>query len=372
MRRFFTFIATGLLALFLHSCTSNSSGTSISGQLTNAQNLKAYIDKVVIGKAKSVVQSTEIDGNGNFRFNFEEGIDPGIYSLRIGRQQVDLYFDGTEKDVVINGDLTKLGRYEIEISGAPHSQTLAETMNGVVNRKINSDNISEFVNNAEEPLLGAYVAFKTLGGNGQFLPILQQAHQKLVNTLPNDPSTKEYGNYINLISRQVANQRATQLIQIGQPAPDISLSDPYGKEFSLSELKGKIVLLDFWASWCGPCRRENPNVVKVYEKYKDQGFTVYSVSLDGLDSRSKARLNTEAQVNTMLERSKDRWVQAIAQDGLIWDYHVSDLKKWESAPASTYGVRSIPRTFLIDRDGNIAATNLRGARQIENELVKLL
>ncbi|MCB0619794.1 MAG: AhpC/TSA family protein, partial [Saprospiraceae bacterium] len=98
----------------------------------------------------------------------------------------------------------------------------------------------------------------------------------------------------------------------------------------------------------------------------------FSVSLDGLDSRTKARFSSEEQAQQQLESSRDRWVKAIEQDGLPWQYHVSDLKKWECAPAQEYGVRSIPRTFLIDRDGKIAAINLRGAEALEQELLKLL
>ncbi len=150
------------------------------------------------------------------------------------------------------------------------------------------------------------------------------------------------------------------------------LPSPSGKVYALSDLKGKVVLLDFWASWCGPCRRENPNVVKIYKKYKDQGFTVFSVSLDGLDSRTKARFNSEELIQQQLEISKQRWIKAIEQDGLEWPYHVSDLKKWECAPARLYGVTSIPRTFLIDREGRIAAVNLRGAQQIEQALLMVL
>ena len=125
---------------------------------------------------------------------------------------------------------------------------------------------------------------------------------------------------------------------IGAPAPDIVLNNPEEKEVALSSLKGNVVLIDFWASWCGPCRRENPNVVRMYEKYKDKGFEIYGVSLD---------------------KKKDRWVQAIAADGLTWP-HVSDLLGWKSNPAQVYGVRSIPTTVLVDAEGNILARNLRG------------
>jgi len=136
---------------------------------------------------------------------------------------------------------------------------------------------------------------------------------------------------------------------VGEDAPDIKLTDPTGKVIALSSLKGKVVLLDFWASWCGPCRKENPNVVRAYDIYKDKGFTVYSVSLDN---------------------NKDNWTQAILKDGLKWESHVSDLKGWQSSAAQLYGVRGIPATFLLDKDGKVVATNLRG-ESLENMLESL-
>ena len=133
-------------------------------------------------------------------------------------------------------------------------------------------------------------------------------------------------------------------------APEISLKDPNGKIRKLSSLKGKIVLLDFWASWCGPCRRENPNVVRLYKTYKDKGFTVFSVSLDS---------NPAA------------WKQAIAADGLIWPDHVSDLMGWDTPLTQIYGFNSIPHTVLIDTKGKIIATGLRGAN-LEQKLRELI
>lgn len=134
-------------------------------------------------------------------------------------------------------------------------------------------------------------------------------------------------------------------LNLGNQAPEISLKNPYGSVIDLSSLRGKLVLIDFWASWCGPCRAENPAVVKAYLSYKDKkfkggnGFTIYSVSLDG---------------------NADAWKKAIERDGLTWDYHVSDLLGWYSSAAAKYSVTSIPGNFLINEKGIIINKNLRG------------
>lgn len=127
-------------------------------------------------------------------------------------------------------------------------------------------------------------------------------------------------------------------VEVGQPAPEFTMNDSTGKPISLSSFKGKVVLVDFWASWCGPCRAENPNVVAAYKKFNSKGFTVLGVSLD---------------------TDKGKWQDAIAKDGLTWT-HVSDLIGWENAAAKQYGVMSIPANFLIDKEGKIIGSSLRG------------
>ena len=153
----------------------------------------------------------------------------------------------------------------------------------------------------------------------------------------------------SMVEKQKNELKNAGLI-VGKLAPDLNFPNKDGKLISLSSLRGKVVLLDFWASWCGPCRKENPFVVSLYNKYKNSGFDIYSFSLDN---------------------KKDRWIQAIEQDGLVWENHVSDLSGWQSAGAAKYLIKSIPQTFLIDRQGNIAEIGLRGP-ELEKKILNLL
>ena len=149
---------------------------------------------------------------------------------------------------------------------------------------------------------------------------------------------------IDIKSKQQAQGRTA----IGAQAPEIALLTPDGKPIKLSDFKGKITMIDFWASWCKPCRMENPNVVKVYNKYKSKGFEIFGVSLD---------------------QNGDKWVEAIAQDGLTWK-HGSELKFWQSSFVPAYNLDGIPMTYLLDENGVIIAKGLRGA-ELEAKLQEI-
>lgn len=168
--------------------------------------------------------------------------------------------------------------------------------------------------------------------------MLETALEKMKAGVPDHAYTAELESRINSIKP----------LSIGGLAPDIALKSPDGEVVKLSSLRGKVVLIDFWASWCRPCRVENPNVVRMYQMYHNKGFEVYSVSLD----------------NNM-----ENWKRAIEADGLTWT-HVSDLKGWQSSAAALYKVTGIPKTFLLDEKGRVLAMDLRG-QQLENKLAEI-
>ena len=199
------------------------------------------------------------------------------------------------------------------------------------------DNIAKLISENKTKLFSALLVTFFENQFDNYSTLYAEVRDALIGKYPNDQNVKHI------------DQKLKSLMLPGTEAPDIAMKSPEGKTLKLSNLRGKVVLLDFWASWCRPCRMENPNVVKLYQKYHSMGFDIFSVSLD---------------------RDRNSWTQAIKNDGLVWPNHVSDLQGWTSTGGATYGVTSIPATVLIDKDGKIIARNLRGT-ELENKLKEI-
>ena len=207
--------------------------------------------------------------------------------------------------------------------------------NAIVN-SANEEMIEKLKKNTE--MYASLMAIQALDPD-RYADIYKAVDQGLIKKYPNERNVKMFHNVVlSMLSTA-----------IGQPAPEIELETPEGKELALSSLKGKVVLIDFWASWCGPCRKEMPNVVKAYAKFKNKGFEIFGVSLD---------------------QDKARWIEAIQKDGITWP-QVSDLKQWQSSVVRQYNIQGIPYTVLLDREGNILAKNLRG-EELEKKLTEVL
>lgn len=352
------------------SCAAVSSkGTSITGTISDAPNMKVYLDKIGPNNNTVVLAQTDSDANGDFEIKLEEPIQPSIYRMRIGAGKIFLVLEDAS-NVSVKGTLDGMRTHEIEINGSESAKDFIQAMNLLSTGRLTSEDVKDYVKNTPYPLAGMQMAINAFGNRPEFFDIHKIAAAGVAKKYPNHEYLNEYTTFANALEQAAMQSRSSEAIQVGMPAPDISLNSPDGKKYSLADLKGNVVLLDFWASWCGPCRKANPHVVEVYHKYKDKGFTVFSVSLDGIDSRTKTRYPTEEQFQQGLQQSKQNWIAAIEKDKLAWPYHVSELTKWDTQAARLYGVSGIPKTFLIDRDGKIAAVNPRFT--LEEELLKLL
>jgi thiol-disulfide isomerase/thioredoxin len=217
-------------------------------------------------------------------------------------------------------------------------------MQSVINGEKNANTVKEELIAMKNPYLSMLLSMQIFRNNPEHINAYKAISTYANAQIKNSNDVAAFTNMVAMLSNPPAanlpdrnqNQGPQLNVTPGQVAPDIAMQDPNGKTRSLSSLRGKVVLLDFWASWCRPCRAANPHVVDLYNKYKNKGFTVFSVSLDR-------------------ENGKDKWIQAIKDDGLIWENHVSDLKFWSSEAARTYGINSIPQTLLVDKSGKIAA-----------------
>ncbi|MGB0983021.1 MAG: TlpA family protein disulfide reductase [Saprospiraceae bacterium] len=326
---------------------------TFKGKIVGSGGLKAYLDKMKMD-ATEPLMNTQIAGDGSIDFQSED-ITPGMYRLRIGTKNVLFILDGTENEVIVDANLATVQQFEYTVQGSKNTSEYVRIVKQFIKEQPSEEDIANYIDTTSYALVGLSIATDVLNPKRfqfayltpeRIIEIHSGANKKVAAVYPNSDLIAIHQQFINEIKISLGQQ----MIRVGAIPPNIAMTSPQGKTYSLADLKGQVVLLDFWASWCRPCRFNNPELVSIYKKYKDQGFTVYSVSLD---------------------RNAQSWEQAILKDGLEWEYHVSDLKYWQSEPAKMYGVNSIPRTFLLDKDGRIAAINPQGP-QLEQAVKQLI
>ena len=323
-----------------------SDGYVIKGKIANAPaELKVFLDDLQKGR-NGVIDTATINADGSFIMQGKLK-DPIIGQLRVGASKVFLIMDNESMDFSMNYPTNPRLPVTYSIEGSPANNSWLEVYEKLTTNKATLPYLQQVIDTSQNMLLSYLVINQVKPEDApdtynKFAPKIEQAM----------PGSK----FAADIKQKMQAAKSVAAVGVGKPAPNISLPNPEGQNMSLADLKGQVVLLDFWASWCRPCRKENPNVVRAYDKYKSKGFTVFSVSLD--QDRGDGR-------------GKVKWEKAIDDDNLKWDYHVSDLKGWKSSASALYGVKSIPQTFLIDGQGKIVAKNLRGAA-LEQKLAELL
>lgn len=305
-------------ALLMAGCQEAPKGYVINGEVENMPDGKIYL-KSFRNKMFFDVDTAEIkDGKFTFKGEVDQPLLFGLATEGMG-YPAQLFLENTVMDVKIGDD-----GETIVVQNSPANEIFLGNAEKVFEEGYNIDSL---ITKYPDSPVAAFYLYRYFTYQ---LPLedLKATRAKISPALANNPYVKD----LDGIIQQLEN------VQVGKVAPEFSLPDTAGVSVSLSDFRGKYVLLDFWASWCPPCRKENPNLVNAYQQNKDKDFTILAISLD---------------------QDKDKWMKAIHDDNLTWT-HVSDLKFWDSEIPALYGVRGIPANVLLDPNGVIIAKNIKG------------
>ena len=362
-----------IVSVLIFSCNNKSKDHfTINGKIENAKDQQVYLEQLFFNEKEIAVLDTAEIKNGKFVLT-ANGEEEGLYRVRLEQDNNASYLiinDQSEIDFsakIGNGSDDNFKNLKVETPGNKALKTLIVGLmenvatlekNGVIldslqnagndsllaiesvkQAKLN-DSLTNFLDGyvfkSEDPIV---TIFAMANAPTEDKNTIQKRVDHLTKKFPKHKGVQDiivaYNKFLAEMNKPKPAEQPKPVV--GNFAPDFTMNDTEGNPISLSQYKGQYVLVDFWASWCGPCRGENPNVVAAYKKYKNKNFTVLGVSLD---------------------EEKDAWMKAIKKDGLTWK-HISDLKGWQSAVVPVYGIEGIPYNVLLDPEGKILATELR-------------
>ena len=380
MKQIFSFVLMAAVVVSSCNATGDPNNFTVSGKITHAPSQNIFLEQIVYDNAApKVVDSGKLAQDGNYKL---KGVskEQNLYLLTIDHKPVSILINDND-DIRLSADLnTSFSSPYISNSDATKSlytflkrfrssdSMLAATYNTMDTLAKQNPNDSSLIilqsKGAQElQSLSAYMKDFIKKSNSPaaiYYALSVAASKNVVNIQELDSlATQAAGRFkghsgLEAMKTAIAQAKSSNNTNEGaswvdKQAPNLTMNDINGKPVSITDFKGKYVLIDFWASWCGPCRKENPNVVAAYNKYKDKNFTILGVSLD---------------------QDKDSWVQAIKNDNLAWA-QMSDLKQWQSAAVSTYNIEGIPFNVLIDPTGKVIAQELRGPA-LEQKLAEVL